>query len=236
MSTDINANLRSPRSHKQALSSVPLILVAAVLVLVASTPAFAQMGNSVTYSDSWLVYDSNPGYVMGSGVTSDNYNSYGHRYWVTTTLRSPSGRTASGTSYMSGSYARMDVSLSWDYQSDFGDFTTTTNHSMSCPYMYGTIVTTTTTVGLTVGASSITFQNSGVRDSQNRCIMNMIQPCNVACTGRQQTNEVEPCSPYSVWIEPWYKFGQGSFICIGFFFPELERHFGADNSQPCFES
>src|SRR5258705_6186102 len=152
MSRNINAKLTLPRSNR-----IPIMFVAQLLVLIASTPAFGQMGNSVTYSDSWLGYDSNPGYVVGSGVTSDSYNSYGHRYWVTTTLRSPSGRIASGTSYTSGYYARMDVSLSSDYVSEFGDFTTTVDHSMSCPYMYGTIVTTTTSAGLTVGASRITF-------------------------------------------------------------------------------
>ena len=163
MSTDIDANLAPLRSPKQALSSIPFIIVAAFLVLIVSSPAFGQMGNSVTYSDSWVDDSSSPAYfIMGSGVTSDSYNSYGHRYWVTTTLTSPTGRTASGTSYTSGSYARMDVSLSWDFETgEEGDFTTFTNHSMSCPYMYGTIVTTNTSIILGISIAVTNYIHNG---------------------------------------------------------------------------
>lgn len=234
MPTDTNAKLAPQPSHTRPLRSLRLMIVSAVLVLVASTSAFGQMGYSVWYSDSWVDYNSNPGYVIGCGITSDSYNSYGHRYWVNTSLRSPSGRTAYGDSSTSATYARVDVYLSWDYETDFGDFITTTTHSMTCPYIYG-IVNATTSIGIRVGASSITFQNSGVRDSQNRCIMNIIEPCNVICTGRRQTNETE-CWPYSIWIEPWYRWGDGNYICLGFFSSVLERRLRADYSQPCFES
>jgi hypothetical protein len=145
MSTDESANLTLPRWRKQALRSIPLMVFSMVLVLVASTPALGQMGSSVWYSDSWVVDDSSnpPYYIYGSGITSDSYNSYGHRYWVSTTLTSPTGRSAYGSSYTSATYARVDVSLSWDFETgETGDFTISTTHSMTCPYIYGTVSST----------------------------------------------------------------------------------------------
>ena len=76
-------------------------------------------------------------YVVGVGITSDSYNTYGHRYWVNTTVTSPTGRYASGSSSTSSSYARVDVYLDWNFE--FGDFTVNTTHSMTCPYIYGVV-------------------------------------------------------------------------------------------------
>jgi len=60
---------------------------------ICHTSAFSQMGSYATYSDSW-VDDSAPAniVIVSSGVTQDHYNSYGHTYWVQTTLTSPSNR------------------------------------------------------------------------------------------------------------------------------------------------
>jgi hypothetical protein len=172
------------------------------------------MGSSVTYSDTWVDSSStSTGYVVGSGITTDSYNTYNHRYWVKPTITSPSGRTATGTSYTSSSYARLDVSLSWDYRTDLGLYTISTTHSMTCPYIFG-VVSSTTGTGITLGTSTVVFENSGTRDSSNRCIMNLIN--NVVCTGRKQAND-PLCPNYAIWIEPWYRFGEGNYFCLGFF-------------------
>lgn len=98
------------------------------LSLIAAPSAFGQMGSSAVYSDMWVDDSAAPAeYVEGAapppytvvatGVTQDNYNSYGHTYWVMTTLRSPNGRTASVTSYKTNAYSaytRGDASLSYD--------------------------------------------------------------------------------------------------------------------------
>lgn len=76
-------------------------------------------------------------YVVGVGITSDSYNTYGHRYWVNTTVTSPTGRYAGGMSSTSSSYARVDGYLDWNFE--FGDFTVNTTHSMTCPYIYGVV-------------------------------------------------------------------------------------------------
>lgn len=234
MFTGNQANLTVLRRHALLSKTAQVVVFPFMLILLGWVPAFGQMGSSVTYSDSWADYSGNPGYIIGCGITSDSYNTYGHRYWVSSTIRSPSGRTASGTSFTSSSYARIDVSLSWDYESDFGDFTTTSTHSMTCPYVFGFTPTTTTTTGVRAGASSVVFGNSGLRDSQNRCIMNIINPCNVICTGRGQTNEVQ-CRNYVIYIEPWIRWGSGSYVCLGFFSSWVEKSFYSDSWQPCME-
>ena len=116
MSTHLNNNVASLHSRKQTVGRMPLLMVSAVLVLIVYTPAFGQMGSSVIYSDSWVDDSTSTVYVIGTGITSDSYNSYNHRYWVSTTLTSPSGRIAGGSSQQSGSYARVDVSLTLNFE------------------------------------------------------------------------------------------------------------------------
>src|SRR5437868_12746543 len=70
------------------------------------------MGSYATYSDMWIddsaapanaeFYEDSPAppvSVVSCGVTQDNYNGYGHTYWVVSTLTSPN-RNISGTSYL----------------------------------------------------------------------------------------------------------------------------------------
>ena len=133
-----NPPLRGPRRPPFSLQ---LVIFSVGLILFAWTPTQAQMGNSVIYSDSWFDSSTNPMYVVGVGITSDSYNTYGHRYWVNTTVTSPTGRYASGSSSTSSSYARVDVYLDWNFE--FGDFTVNTTHSMTCPYIYGVVTAPT---------------------------------------------------------------------------------------------
>ncbi len=92
------------------------------------------MGYGAMYSDTWV--NSSWSRIWGCGVTEDYYNGYGHQYYVTTTLTSPMGRTASATSYTSSSYAYVDVKLDWPFDDgDLGEYLTTTEHKTLCPYI-----------------------------------------------------------------------------------------------------
>jgi hypothetical protein len=253
MNFNDNSNLEAKERNLLTLGPCRSWAIQLVAILVCLVPTSTAFGYSY-YSDEW-VDNSDPTNmrIVGSGVTYDPDNGYMgtphgyqqiHSYWVKITLTSPSGRTVTLTSNQSYSYASREASLpllvNGDY--DLGNYSTETQHWMCCPYMQPNpwdgqrcYPNASSAVGIRVGASSITFQNSGIRDSQNRCIMNVIQPCNVICTGRGQTNEPE-CSPFSIWIEPWYRWGDGNYVCLGFFSSVLEKRISADNSQPCFES
>lgn len=131
-------NLMSRLTHRAASAALAVF----VFFFLAAPQALGQMGSSATYSESWVDgSDSNAVKIIGGGVTRDNYNTYGHTYWVTTTVRSPTGRTASATSYKSNAYSayvRAETYLPWDWNvPDPGDYLTQSQHSFCCPYMGG---------------------------------------------------------------------------------------------------
>ena len=116
------------------------LLLIAVLLSLSSSAAMAQMGSSVTYTDKW-VDSSNPNAprIVGSGVTQDYNNIYGHTYWVETTITSPTGRTVIATSYRSNSYARVETSLPWDWNNpDPGDYQIIQSIGCAVPTWVGT--------------------------------------------------------------------------------------------------
>jgi hypothetical protein len=75
--------------------------------------------------------------VHGWGVTDANSTGcYCHTAKVTTTIRSPKGRTQTASDIYGGrghEYARADVSLVWD-GSDLGNYTESSTHWAFCPY------------------------------------------------------------------------------------------------------
>jgi len=117
------------------------LLTCFFVVGLAASSAFGQS----QWSDTWLVgssdanyYESEPlpntipgAYFKGCGVTEDNYNSYGHDYWVDSTLTSPFGRTSYGTGG-GPAYARTDVSLPLNSDEE-GDFVLESVHHTYCP-------------------------------------------------------------------------------------------------------
>lgn len=138
---------------KQIVSSVNIylrFLVAIPLYLVLmSPPAFAQMGYIVIYSDASAVEgdDGNgaTGYAIGIGVTEDSYNSYGHTYWVQTTISSSVGSNTV-TSYASGSYARAEAALYFfDETPPSQSIDIYSNHYYNCPYVPSTDINAGTT-------------------------------------------------------------------------------------------
>jgi len=115
-----------------------------LFTLIVFVSLFALSGLSVkavnTYSDSWLD-DSDPYnvFVVGSGLTEANYSDDWelHSVRVTTTLRSPSGRTVTRTNYTwtnGGTYsARAEPSLMWDWNDVDGNYTVNSHHYSTCP-------------------------------------------------------------------------------------------------------
>lgn len=152
------------RDRKRIPLKIHLVILAGGLLLAAWTPARAQMGYSVIWSETRLDSSTNPANVVGTGITSDSYNIYGHRYWVTTTVASPSGRTASGQSYTSGSYARIDIFLDGGFE--FGGFTINTTHSMTCPYMFNV---TNGFTGITIWLTRSSYRATGGPDASGKC-------------------------------------------------------------------
>ena len=116
------------RAGRRLATPLRLLAAAAFLCVWAATPSFGQV---TTYSDSWFVdysgstpaeaYDGAPeiestvnselgqNAVAATGVTEADYNSGSQS--VQTTLTSPSGATATGTSYEYEWYTRSEVSL-----------------------------------------------------------------------------------------------------------------------------
>jgi hypothetical protein len=139
--------LAQGESSRTIAIGLRLTLAVVSLCFIASAVASAQtMGSSATYSDAWVhSYEDDNAFVtptvtvIGCGVTQDNNNTYSHSYWAVTTLRSPSGRTASATSSRTNSYSaytRAETSLSWDWNSpETGNYQVQTQHWMCCPYM-----------------------------------------------------------------------------------------------------
>lgn len=161
-------NSRQRRHNHLVVITLRLQAITVFLGFVTISSAFGQMGYSTTYSDIWVdtsgvdqnrAYNEGetvPGaYVVGCGLTQDSYNTFGHRYWVTTTLTGqPNGRTASGTSPETPSYSRVEVQLPWTFnEAESGDYSVNSTHYLYCPYIYGTVSSTTfdlVQVGLSV--------------------------------------------------------------------------------------
>ena len=97
------------------------------------------------------------------------------------TLTSPHGRTASATSYRSNAYSayvRADVSLAWD-DNDIDDYTEVTRHMMTCPYMGGYPMGSTTNPILRTGTSYTCYKYDP--SIVNVCSYVTISPCPVYC-------------------------------------------------------
>jgi hypothetical protein len=204
-----NGSITATNRGRIAMYCLRAFIICGLLGFVTAVPAFSQMGSYSIYSDTWAD-DSNPSQikVYGCGVSQDNYNSYGHTYWATTTITSPSGRTTSATSYKTNSYnayTRADVSLDW--QNEFGDFTTNSNHTGCCPYMGGNPYTGqncylggSTSVTLTVGASVTVLTKAAMSN-----IYTKVANCNVICPV-DQYEASQDYGQYIAGVTPFFYF------------------------------
>jgi hypothetical protein len=155
-----NPEVRTVRQHLSHVTHTRLRFLGALIFLglFTSLPCYGQMGSYAIYSDTWIddsgvdsskMYDQGvpiPGArAVSWGVTQDNANYYNHRYWVQTKITGPDGRTSTATSYTSSSYARAEATLPLTLsESELGTFQTNSTHSMSCPYMNGIILNSST--------------------------------------------------------------------------------------------
>ena len=193
-------------------------------------PAVQSMGYGATYSDMWL--NSNWNRIWGAGVTEDNYNAYGHWYYVTTRLTSPNGRIASVTSYTSSSYAYAEVRLDWpSVDSDLGDYVTETEHSTLCPYIGFWIAMAHTRRQYRIGRSAICYKFFLPDPGGGACIYFPVDGCNVPCM-RSEVRLIPPhptqgCPNYAGENVRWKKPENGAYECK---YNEAPMNF---NNSPC---
>lgn len=130
----------------------------------------------VTYTDSWSSWSR----TLACGVTEDNYNTWGHQYWIKCTITSPNGRTSTATSYTGSSYASVTVSLPWD-DNDLGEFLAVSEHWWRCPYIGSAFPNATTQKRVRVGMSIACYKFAFVDPSAPICIYTVTDACNCKC-------------------------------------------------------
>jgi len=214
-----------------------------VFLWICHTSAFSQMGSYAAYSDSW-VDDSAPAniVIVGSGVTQDHSNYYGHTYWVQTALASPSNRTSSATSYKTSSsdaYARVETSLALDWN-DLGDYFTQSQHWMCCPYMGGNPANSPppsqgcypsggTSSALKVGASHAYYAYASSVCSC--CKYDIVPNCAIRCGPPTVTKAGNPgCANYVLRLQLWTEVAGFTTCILGS--TQLIEALAADN---CFD-
>ncbi len=196
----------SPSGNRIVGSHVFILLI--FLIFIFSVPTFGQQISA--YSDSWADDD---GTIYSCGVTADSANSYGHTYWTSTTLTSPSGRTSSGWSSQDNSYnayTRVETSLPWDWN-DLGDYSEQSQHSFYCP-TYGRTMSFYMGAGGKAGYSqaSYTFESGGLL-----CTYHIIPDCYVRCGPTYIYRGTETaCPSCSIRIQYWYETSSGSIYCL----------------------
>jgi hypothetical protein len=116
--------MQSPRGTGREPQLVSLIVI---LVALLSPPTVW----GATYSGASV---GSNGTTYGWGVTNVTTGSYIHTAYVTTTLRSPKGRTAIRNWQSAWNSVRADISLAWD-STDLGTYTTTSTHKAYCSQM-----------------------------------------------------------------------------------------------------
>jgi len=202
-----------PPNHSWARRS-GLCAVFLLVVLGSITSAFSQqMGSYAAYSDSW-VDDSNPDAItiVGTGATQDSQNSYGHTYWVVTTLTSPSGRTTTATSSQTNGYSAytaVETVLPWDW-ADPGGYFTQSRHWMCCPYMGGNPYTgagcypgtSSSSTSLTGISKAAYYESGGLGD---RCTFDLSPGCNVTCSVNNLEDTCDNFQHYRTRWELWVK-------------------------------
>ncbi len=93
-------------------------------------------------------------------MTNVTTYSYIHTAYVTTTLRSPNGRTATRAWVSALNSIRADVSLAWD-STDLGNYISTSTHKAYCTQMGWFINGTTSTANCNVCPVPTNFRETG---------------------------------------------------------------------------
>jgi hypothetical protein len=220
--------------------SWPRVLAASLFGLFLATlwvpaGALGMTYGQVKYSDASMGSD---GTIYGWGVTDANSGGcYCHSAKVTTTLRSPNGRTQTFTrsTTIGQEYARADVYLLFD-QNDVGNYTISSRHWAYCRYCSCNYINNAlTSILLGVGFSFVCYYDPvmvlGV------CIYNLyvtptnncaVVACNKPTAGMPASLFSGSCPPYVRAPVPWYwDRYTGSHYC-------LPITLGLESNPQCF--
>lgn len=126
---------------------------------IGATIAIAAAAQGVTtYSGSAV---SSYGTINGWGVTDAYAGGMLHTSYVSTTLRSPTGRTSSSGWRSSINSVRADVSLGWD-GTDLGTYTESSDHKFYCNVIHAFVV-----LGATQGSTTAPYVTLRLRNSDS---------------------------------------------------------------------
>lgn len=177
--------------------SLRFFAIAIILGFFAVSPA---VGETI-YSDSWtwspspnhpsgqidIQYDEqyptpdSITYVVGCGITEDNYNSYGHEYYVDTTITSPDGR-----SQTENGNGRAEVDLILDLNNP-GEFFISSDHSYFCPIANNIFSEGNTSASIIVGISIACFELVSFDSAIRTAYLRRKVPCNTNCGDPEDT-------------------------------------------------
>jgi hypothetical protein len=176
-------------------------------------------GNYYKYSDG----GTNFSIIWGRGITSSDYNTYGHQFREVTTLTSPHGRIVTLSGGRSASYSEAFASLPFD-PSDVGDYTIFTQHYEWCPYVNQEWTVGSTSREMKTGISVSCWNWGGYTDTDGsghvRCIYtvpNGNTPGCATCVPSPGVPKVHLdkygfCPPSIDWEVPWFRLA-GAPIC-----------------------
>ncbi len=171
------------------------------------------------YSDG----GTNFSYIWGRGVTSSDYNTYGHQFRAVTTLTSPHGRSATAYSGRSTSYSEALASIPFD-PGDTGDYTVYTQHFEMCPYVSQEWSIGSTTRRMGTGISTSCWSWGGYTDTDGsghvRCVYTLPNgntPGCATCVPNPGVPKIHLdkygfCPPSIDWEVPWFRLA-GPAIC-----------------------
>jgi hypothetical protein len=190
-----------------------------LMLALAGPPAKAMTYGRVTYSDMSVGSD---GTTYGWGVTDANSGGcYCHTAKVSTTIRSPNGRTRTASDLYGSrghEYARADVYLPFEEE---GDYTESSTHWAFCPYCACYYVNAAgSSKTLDFGHSVNWLKFDQYDEIGDKCVYIQIAGCSPTCTA-----DVDywppPCSDgtdnkayMEVWRPYWRWKGSGTRHCL----------------------
>jgi hypothetical protein len=166
---------------------------------------------------------TNFSYIWARGITSSDYNTYGHQFRAVTTLTSPHGRSATVVSGRSTSYSEAFASIPFD-PTDTGEYTIVTQHFEMCPYVNQEWSIGTTSRRMGTGISTSCWSWGGYTDTDGsghvRCVYTLPNGNTPGCATcvpnpgvpKIHLDKYGYCPPSIDWEVPWFRIA-GPAIC-----------------------
>jgi hypothetical protein len=232
-------NVESCTQYQQGMGRVG-IRVISLTVLFFCFSLTSAFGSS-EYADMWMAIPSNPDntLIVGCAVSDQPYYGYGHEYYVTTTITSEDGRTATGYgsngSCGTGSEcARADVALPFILNGEWvmGTYMLYSLYETYCPYYNMESEAKEIETPGWISASTAVFEKPADAGCDTTRLVQYpkVANCDVPCTGRGFITDFG-CTRYVIYIEPYMQVGFGAHICLGFF--GLDDKIRSDVLVPC---